>query len=102
MSADESKIESLPETHIVKAELRKETGKNACRRLLLRGLLPANLLGKRSSTNIQLDPKFLSVIWKSGGTFRLDLEGKVFPVKMHELQVNPVKRTPLHVDLMPL
>lgn len=51
---------------------------------------------------IEIDPKFLSVAWKGDKKFTLHLEGKEIPVIIKELQINSVKRTPLHVDLMPL
>ena len=86
----------------IKGRLRKEgeQGKNVCRRLRTQGQIPANILHKAKSELIVLDTKLLSTAWKSGKTFNLEIDGAVKPVVIKELQIDPVKRHPLHVDLM--
>ena len=86
----------------IKGRLRKadELGKNVCRRLRLRGEVPANLLDKTKSTPVALEAKLLSLAWKNGKSFQLDLEGASKTVIIKELQIDAVKRTALHVDLM--
>jgi ribosomal protein L25 (general stress protein Ctc) len=79
-----------------------EKGKNVCYRLRKNGELPGNLVSGTQSTPITLDPKFLSVAWKNGRTFNFDLNGKVQQVSITELQIDPVKRSPVHVDLKPM
>lgn len=90
----------MSELVTIKAEIRTETGKNNCRRILTAGKIPGNILDKTKSTLITLDPKLLSTAWKAGKTFNLDFAGQVRTVIIKELQINPIKRTALHVDLM--
>ncbi|MBI2602527.1 MAG: hypothetical protein HYW48_05665 [Deltaproteobacteria bacterium] len=86
----------------IKGRLRtaEEQGKNPCYRLRAQGELPGNLMNEAKATAIALDPKFLSVAWKDGKRFNLDIEGTVKLVTIKELQIDHVKRSPLHVDLM--
>ena len=87
----------------IEGHLRTETGKGAARKIRKNGMVPGIILGKGGpSTAITLKPKFLHVAWKGGKKFNLDLDGEVKPVKIQELQINPAKRVPLHVDLMVL
>lgn len=83
----------------IEGELRQETGKGACRKLRAQGKVPANILGATKTTMISLNPKWLSKAWKSGKEFNLLLEGVTKRVRIHELQINAVKRSPVHVDL---
>lgn len=86
----------------IEAEQRTETGKTFARRLRRQGKIPANLLGGvKGSTLLQLDYKLLSKAWKSSEKqFNLSLAGNLKNVRIQELQFDPVKRLPLHVDLM--
>lgn len=86
----------------IKGRLRKddEKGKNFCRRLRLKGEVPANLMDKTKSTPIAIEGKLLSAAWKGGKTFQLECEGTVRSVLIKELQIDPVKRDAVHVDLM--
>ena len=86
----------------IKGRLRKddEKGKNFCRRLRLQGEVPANLLDKTKSTTLAIEAKQLSNAWKNGKTFQLELDGNVKSVFIKELQIDPVKRGAIHVDLM--
>lgn len=84
----------------IEATDREVTGKSACRKLRKEGLIPANLIGKGESKNLQLNPKLLSKAFKSGKKFNLSYNGETKAVVMHEIHVDRVKRLPLHVDLM--
>jgi large subunit ribosomal protein L25 len=85
----------------IEAALRTGTGKSYTHKLRRAGKIPAVLLENGKATNIELDPKLLSKAWKNGGRkFDMVLDGKTVPVKIQELQVDPVKRLALHVDLM--
>lgn len=85
----------------IEAALRTGTGKSYTRKLRNAGKIPAVMLEAGKATNLELDPKLLSKAWKSGGRkFDLVLGGKTIAVKIQELQLDPVKRTALHVDLM--
>ena len=79
---------------------RKEKGKSYCTKLRAKGRLPANILEGGKSISIEIDPKWLSKAWLGGKKFNLKLDGKARVVRIQELQINAVKRTPLHVDLM--
>ena len=89
-----------PELITIKASPRSTTGKNHNRRLRASGLIPGNIIGKSGPTPIELDPKWLSKAWKNGKKFILDFENNSKTVEIKELQINAVKRTALHVDLM--
>ena len=85
----------------IEANLRTETGKSYTRKLRKAGKIPAVMLEAGKATNLELDPKLLPKAWKLGGRkFNMTLDGKTIPVKIQELQVDPVKRHALHVDLM--
>lgn len=85
----------------ITGKLRTESGKGYCRRLRVDGKIPGNILDKTKSTMIELESKWLSKAWKSGKKFKLALEGeKEVAVRIQELQINPVKRSAVHVDLM--
>lgn len=94
--------ESATQTQLlsIHGRLRSGTGKGICRRLRAEGKIPGNILDNSKSTPIELDEKLLSKAWKGGKQFRLNLEGQERVVRIQELQINPVKRTALHVDLM--
>ncbi len=79
---------------------RTESGKGYARKIRRQGKIPANILDKAQSEMIELDPKWLSKAWKSGKKFSLNLDGKTRTVTIKELQIDPVKRAPLHVDLV--
>ena len=84
----------------IKAVAREGKGKNHSRKLRAKGLIPGNLIGKSKSTPIELDPKWLSKAWKNGKKFTLDFNKSSKTVLIKELQINAVKRTAQHVDLM--
>jgi len=88
------------ELHTIEAKVRTSTGKGACRKLRKAGLIPANLIGKGKSTLLEMNPKLLYKAYKAGRKFQLSLDGSVRTVLVKELHVEPIKRLPLHVDLM--
>ena len=85
----------------IEAALRTGTGKSYTHKLRNAGKIPAVMLESGKATNLELDPKLLPKAWKFGGRkFNMVLDGKTIAVKIQELQLDPVKRTALHVDLM--
>jgi large subunit ribosomal protein L25 len=85
----------------IEATIRTGTGKSYTRKLRSSGKIPAVLLDGGKSTILELDPKYLSKAWKScDRKFTMVFEGKNIPVKIQELQLDPVRRAALHVDLM--
>ncbi|MFK7872299.1 MAG: hypothetical protein AB8C84_03880 [Oligoflexales bacterium] len=85
----------------IEGRLRETHGKGPARRLRATGWIPGIIQSKSGNTCIELDPKWLSKAWQSESReFNLDLSGDVKKVRIHELQINAVKRSALHVDLM--
>ena len=87
----------------IEATLRTGKGKTYTRKLRRDGKVPAVLNSKGKSTLLELDPKLLSRAWRDcGKQFDLVLGGQTQRVEITELQVHPVKRLALHVDLTPV
>jgi large subunit ribosomal protein L25 len=85
----------------IAATKREKKGKGYARKLRAQGKIPANIIGAGKSTPIELESKLLAKAWKDNERmFDLDLEGQKKSVRIHELQIDPVKRYPLHVDLV--
>ena len=85
----------------IEATTRTGTGKSYTRKLRRGGKVPAVLLENGKSTLLELDPKHLPKAWKSNDRkFNMVFNGKTTAVKIQELQIDPVKRSCLHVDLM--
>jgi large subunit ribosomal protein L25 len=85
----------------IEAEVRKESGKSYARKLRKTGKIPAVLLGKGASTPLELDPKWLHRAYEGEGKLlNLVLNGETKRVKIQEVQIDPIKRFPLHVDLL--
>ena len=91
---------SMSDLVTIEAVLRETTGKEYARKLRKAGKIPANLIEKGKSTNLELDPKWLGKAYKSGKQFNLAFNGETKLVKIQEVCLDPVKRVPLHVDLM--
>lgn len=91
---------SEQDTVTIEGNIRTGFGKGYSRKLRAKGLIPGNILDNAKSTSIELNPKWLSKAYLGGKEFDLVLDGKTSRVRIHELQLNPVKRSALHVDLM--
>ena len=83
----------------IEAAKRTGAGKTVLSKLRKAGRMPGVLNHKGKSTPIDFDPKLLSKAWRTGRQFNLTLDGQTKLVKITELQLDPVKRLPLHVDL---
>jgi len=85
----------------IAATAREPGGKSQARKMRREGQIPAVILAKAGNTNIQLDPKWLHKAYTAEGkVFNLTFGGKTQKAKVHELQLHPVKRVALHVDLI--
>lgn len=84
----------------IEASVRKDITKRQTRILRKTGKIPGNILEAGKSTAIELDPKWLSKAWQNGKKFQLLLGDVEKTVMIKELQLNPIKRTAVHVDLM--
>jgi ribosomal protein L25 (general stress protein Ctc) len=81
------------------ATRRATRGSGSCTKIRKAGKLPAVLVDKGQATSLTIDPKLLGKAWQAGKTFNMDLEGKVSKVVITELQLDHVRRVPLHIDL---
>jgi len=72
------------------------------KKLRREGILPANVYGKNiTSTSVQLPFKdFMTVFSKVGSTglVDLELEGKTYPVLIHNTAIHTLTRDPIHAD----
>jgi len=91
MSEELVKIEASP---------REVTGKSHIRKLRRSGRIPGVLLDKGQSYPLEFDPKWLGKAYKNGKQFELIFKGETRLVKVVDIQVDPIKRLALHVDLM--
>jgi large subunit ribosomal protein L25 len=86
------------------AKPRTERGKNASRRQRAQGLIPVTVYGggmETTSANV-VKHEFATLLRAHGRNviFTLDVNGASTPVKIAEMQVDPVKGTLIHMDLM--
>jgi large subunit ribosomal protein L25 len=95
------------ESIVIEARKRTELGKNACRRLRQEGLIPAVIYGEQRDVRpISIDPRLVLKILKSESgentLFHVEVEGEKTrsAVMIKEYQLDPVKDTLLHVDLI--
>lgn len=85
----------------IDAVARESFGKGVNRKMRRDGMIPATLMDKGKSTHLSLNPKLLGKAYKEGGKkFNLNFSGKTSVVEIKELQIDVIKRLPLHVDLM--
>lgn len=87
----------------IKASKRKELGRKV-KKLRSKGLLPGNVYGKKvKSESISVDLKEFSSIFKEAGEtniVNISIGGKNRPTLIHNIQLDPVTDTPLHVDFL--
>ena len=84
----------------IAAVRREKTGKGYARKLRRAARLPGVILDRGKREAIELDPKLLGKVWQSGKRFVLQLDGKEHKALLQAVQIDAVKRTPLHVDIM--
>jgi large subunit ribosomal protein L25 len=86
------------------AELRNETGKSGVNKVRARGLCPAVVYGPGAEPlQVSVDPKsFLKLVAKAGENALIDLTvkdgGEARKVIVREVQYDPLKPMPIHVD----
>lgn len=85
----------------LKVETRKVLGKKV-KKLRKEGVLPANVYGKDvKSESVQVPFKEFEKVYKEAGEtglVELQVDGKVRPVLIHNIQFDPVSHEPLHAD----
>jgi large subunit ribosomal protein L25 len=97
-------VNVMPDRPRLSADRRTETGK-AVARLRHAGRLPAVVYGHGTpSESLSLDTHEFELLHRhAGATTLIDLKvdgGRARPVLIHGIQVHPVSRRPLHVDLL--
>ena len=92
-------MEHKKELITIAATRREQTGKGYARKLRRAARLPGIVLDRGKSTAVELDPKLLGKVWQSGKRFVLQLDGEKHNAVLKDVQIDAVKRTPLHVDI---
>ena len=92
------------EGQLLRAEVRKSTGKGAARQLRMKGMLPGVLYGQGNApVPLSLSPKELSAVLSTklgrNALIKLEVAGAEALTMIKELQVDPLSRRMLHVDL---
>jgi large subunit ribosomal protein L25 len=95
---------SLDSTISLDAKPRSERGKNASRRQRAQGLVPVTVYGggKDTASASIVKREFAALLRGHGRNviFTLNVDGAKTPVKIADMQVDPVKGTLIHMDLM--
>lgn len=88
----------------LEAKPRSERGKNASRRLRAEGLVPVTVYGGgQESTSTTIVKREFTTLLRAHGRnmiFILNVDGAGMPVKIAEMQIDPVKGHLIHLDLM--
>jgi large subunit ribosomal protein L25 len=83
---------------------RAERGKNASRRLRREGRIPVTIYGGGEATVGTVATRELATILRSSGgrntIFTLHVNGESGPVKIADLQLDPINGKLLHADLL--
>lgn len=89
---------------LLNATKRDDRGKNAMKRMRAAGLVPVTVYGgdKEAASSSIVKREFAALVRAHGRNkiISLNLDGAVTPVKVAELQLDPVKGTLLHIDLI--
>lgn len=88
----------------LEAKGRNERGKNEARRLRAAGLVPITIYGgDQDTTSATITKRELAAILRRHGRnaiFTLNVDGAGTPVKIADMQLDPIKGTLIHADLM--
>jgi large subunit ribosomal protein L25 len=88
---------------VLEAKPRTEKGKNASRRYRAAGLVPVTIYGHGDPATGVVGKRELSALLRAHGRnqiFNVSVEGQTSPVKIAEMQIDPVKGFVVHADLM--
>ena len=84
----------------IEGQARRGLGKSNSRKIRKDGWVPANLNINGKNEVLEISPKWLGKAYKMGKQFNLVYNGETRQVKVIELQIDPVRRVPLHVDIV--
>ena len=82
----------------ITAQARTLSTKGALREMRANGLLPATVFGKSGTKNIAIPVKNLPKQHTRSTLVTLDVDGKTTTVLMRDVQVDPLKDNPIHMD----
>jgi large subunit ribosomal protein L25 len=86
----------------IKASARPRSGKGGARSVRREGRVPGVVYGNGAAENVTLDHRELTILWSRGKFLStiidLDIDGTKHKVIPREIQLDPVKDLPLHVD----
>ncbi len=94
----------MAQANVIKATTRAASGKGAARAVRRAGNVPAVVYGgdEKSADTIEIDANDLFILIKKGRflstVFDIDVGGKVLKAIPRDVQLDPVKDVPLHVD----
>jgi large subunit ribosomal protein L25 len=95
---------SIDRSISLEAKPRNERGKNASRRQRAQGLVPITVYGGgKDATSANIVKREFAALLRGHGRnviFTLKVDGAATPVKIADMQVDPVKGTLIHMDLM--
>ncbi len=95
---------SLDTSLLIEAKSRDERGKNAVRRMRAQGLVPVTVYGggKEAAATSIVRREFTALLRANGRNkiYTLNFNGDSTPVKIADLQVDPVRGNLIHLDLM--
>lgn len=90
----------MQKTITISAAERQETGKGVCRRIRKAGRVPGAVRIGDKNMLVEFDAKSLDKAWANDRRFTMDLASKKQDVKIVELQIHPVSRKVLHLDVV--
>jgi large subunit ribosomal protein L25 len=89
---------------MLEATRRDERGKNAARRLRAQGMVPVTVYGGgEEAASTMIGKREFAALLRNYGrnkVFTLNFEGSATPVKIAALQLDPIKGSLIHADLM--
>jgi large subunit ribosomal protein L25 len=95
---------SLKTSIALEAKPRRERGKNAARRLRAAGLVPVTVYGGgQETTSTTIVKREFAALMRAHGRnmiFTLNVDGAGTPVKIADMQIDPVKGALVHLDLL--
>jgi large subunit ribosomal protein L25 len=86
------------EINKIVAQGRTLSTKGALREMRDNGLVPATVFGKNGTKNIAIPVKSLPKKHTRSALVSLEVDGKSHTVLMRDVQVDPLKDTPIHMD----
>ncbi len=85
---------------VIQAAKRTITGKQAAKKIRRSGRIPGIFFDKGQSIPVEIDSKYIPKVYaQAERQFKMDLEGASRTVKIADVQIDPIRRVAIHVDL---